>query len=420
MTPTRAVELLHSLVELNQLAPSENDQRAAAELSAVMESMPDAVYIGSLDGIYLANGAALDQLGFTSFDELRRNIAVLAHELHTRDAATGAVIPGSEQAFARALRGEKVTQDVIVQHRVTGEDRVVRCAAAPVIVGGQVVAAVAVNTDVTDVRRVASAHAALESRIAERTSELATLNARLTGEIAERIRADEDRNLLSRQLASAEEGERRRIARELHDQLGQHMTALTLGLDEVAKALPAGGPVRERLATLQDLTVRMTADARHLALELRPPELDDVGIESALETYVAQWSERYGIPADFEIASRGGLGLEAEAATTFYRVVQEGLTNVVKHAHARSVSVLVEKRDGEVRLIIEDDGDGFELDATLRRASVDRRLGLAGMRERARLVGGALIVESARGIGTTLYLRLPEVAHTAGRRPPAA
>ncbi len=129
---------------------------AAAELRAVIESMSDAVYIGGASGMSVTNQAALDQLGFLSHEELNQSVGTLAAEIHTRDAATGAFIPVEEQAFTRALNGERVVQDVIVRHRTRGEDRVVRCAAAPVIIDGRVVAAVAVNTDVTEIRRAAA------------------------------------------------------------------------------------------------------------------------------------------------------------------------------------------------------------------------------------------------------------------------
>ena len=251
------------------------------------------------------------------------------------------------------------------------------------------------------------AHVALEARIAERTAELASVNATLTGEIDERARLDEERLALRRQLASAEEDERRRLARELHDQLGQHLTALTLGLAEVAKMLPADSLAQRRLAVLQSLTEDITRDARHLALELHPPELDDVGLASALRTYVAQWSERYGTDVEFEMTGLTEVPVPTEVATTIYRIVQEALTNIAKHAHATHVSVLVERVEGEMRLIVEDDGLGFEVERTIARATRERRLGVAGMHERAALVGGAVTIESSRGSGTTVYVRLP-------------
>jgi PAS domain S-box-containing protein len=128
-------------------------ERKAAELHAVLESMPDAVYIGGEKGITLANQPALDQLGFATREDLNRHIGTLAQEIQTRDAETGAPIALEDQAFTRAFRGERVVQDVRVRHRLTGEERVVRCAAAPVMIDSQVIAAVAVNTDITDARR---------------------------------------------------------------------------------------------------------------------------------------------------------------------------------------------------------------------------------------------------------------------------
>ena len=150
-------------------------ERQAAELRAVLESMPDAVYIGTAEGITLANQPALDQLGFRSRDELNRHVKTLAEEIQTRDAATGHFIPVENQAFMRAFRGERVVQDVIVRHRLTGRDRVVRCAAAPVTVDGEVIAAVAVNTDVTEARqsaqRLRELNETLERRVAEAITE---------------------------------------------------------------------------------------------------------------------------------------------------------------------------------------------------------------------------------------------------------
>lgn len=145
----RAEVDLQEGAERYSLAYAAADRRAA-EMRAVLESMADAVYIGSVEGITLANKPALEQLGFTSREELNRHVATLAEEIQTRDAVTGAQIPLENQAFTRALSGERVVQDVLVRHRLTGEDRVVRCAATPVVIDGKVTAAVAVNTDVTD------------------------------------------------------------------------------------------------------------------------------------------------------------------------------------------------------------------------------------------------------------------------------
>ncbi|MEZ0612238.1 PAS domain S-box protein [Fibrella sp. WM1] len=157
-----------------------DDQKQAEEalrqsegrLRAVLESLADGIYIGGFDGISLANQAALDQLGYTTLAELNRNIGTLAEEIQTRDWLTGAFIPVDQQAFARALSGQHVVQDVLVRHRLSGQDRVVRCAASPVQVNGQVVAAVAINTDVTEFRRSEEALRQSEGRYRQLTQEL--------------------------------------------------------------------------------------------------------------------------------------------------------------------------------------------------------------------------------------------------------
>ena len=251
------------------------------------------------------------------------------------------------------------------------------------------------------------AHLALEARVTERTAALARVNEELLEEIAARERSEAERTELRRQLAATEEAERQRLARELHDRLGQHLTGFTLGLDDVRRRLTTGESPEPRLAQLEELARAMTRDARALARELRPPELDDVGLESALETYVGEWAARYGIAAEFAITGTLRHPIPADAASTLYRIVQEALTNVARHASATQVSVIADRREGEVRLIVEDDGRGFDLEVLGRRARAARRFGLAGMRERAALVGGTVSIESAPGAGTTLYVRLP-------------
>ncbi|HYW30606.1 MAG TPA: PAS domain S-box protein [Gemmatimonas sp.] len=231
------------------------------------------------------------------------------------------------------------------------------------------------------------------------------------------------REVLRQALAQAEEAERRRLARELHDQLGQEITALRLGLDDAVRLAASyhgthalsDAPLLGRLAQLQTLSGHLTASARYIALELRPPELDDLGLESALETYVAEWRTRYDVAAAVAVTGLRGRDIPSDVASALYRIAQEALTNVAKHAGATQVSVIVEQLEGEVRLIIEDDGRGFDLDATAVRVRQERRLGLASMRERAALLGGTWEIESSadRG-GTTLYVRLPLPAPATG------
>lgn len=229
-------------------------------------------------------------------------------------------------------------------------------------------------------------------------------------------RQHREREGFRRELALVEENERRRLARELHDQLGQHLAAITLGLDEARRMVSEGASERgalrtaARLRALQELAAELTTAARNLALELRPAELDDVGLESALETYVTRWAARTHVRADVEIAGPGVVPHAPEVSNAIYRITQEALTNTSKHADAQHVSVIVERADGAVRLIVEDDGCGFDTNVLAARPSADRGLGLAGMRERAALAGGLVTVESAPGSGTTIYVTFPSTA----------
>lgn len=264
--------------------------------------------------------------------------------------------------------------------------------------------------DVTDRKRaedaLRKAHAGLEARVKERTTELGLTNGTLKAEIARRQSAEAERRELQQQLTTAQEDERRRIARELHDQLGQHLTALGLGLKVVKDTIPDSSPTRERLESLQALTDLIGRAIHHLALELRPTALDDLGLQSALQNYAEGWAERSGIEMDFHSTGLDGIRLPAAIETALYRVVQEALTNVLKHSGARRVSVVLQGAPGQVVAVVEDDGRGFDA-ASGASTSAERRLGVLGMRERLSLVGGELTIDSGSGRGTTVLARVP-------------
>ncbi|HEV7566541.1 MAG TPA: GAF domain-containing protein [Microbacteriaceae bacterium] len=200
-----------------------------------------------------------------------------------------------------------------------------------------------------------------------------------------------------RRVIEGQELERRRLARELHDETGQALTSVLLGLKavETAEDAPAA------LASLRELVVATLQDVRRLAVELRPKALDDFGLVAAVERLVETFTEATGISVEFE-SQLGAERLQPEVETTLYRIVQEALTNIAKHAGARRVSVLLVRRPGLVNALIEDDGHGFGPDE-----EAQGGIGLAGMRERLALLDGRLTIESGPGTGTSLVAEVP-------------
>lgn len=244
----------------------------------------------------------------------------------------------------------------------------------------------------------------LEQRVEERTGELSRVNENLQTEISKHKESEAARLELLRRLVTAQEEERRRISRELHDQTGQQLAALLLGLKTLNNATNNGSTsLHKSLLQLQNLTERLVEDAHHLAWELRPTALDDLGLEIALSNYVEKWSERNSITLDFH-SGLNKLRLPPPVETAVFRIVQEALTNVLKHAQASRVSVMLEYRYDELLVIVEDNGRGFQPEVET------DGLGLIGIHERVALVKGKLNIESAPGLGTTLAIRIPATA----------
>lgn len=247
----------------------------------------------------------------------------------------------------------------------------------------------------------------LEQRVAERTRDLETINLHLQGEIAERMRLEEARKELMRELVTLQENERRRIARELHDQLGQSVSALSLGLAFLANPNIEARLHQQTLTGLQEIAVQIDKDMNRLALDLRPAALDDLGMVAAVQYHVERWAERSQIHAEFQASGLDTIRVPSEIQSVVYRVVQEALTNVVKHARAERVSVILEQRNNLVNVIVEDDGCGFDFEALQQSPNAQRRLGLLGMQERLALVGGTFAIDTAPRVGTTLFARIP-------------
>lgn len=227
-------------------------------------------------------------------------------------------------------------------------------------------------------------------------------NAMLWQEVKQK---DEIRAQLLQKAINAQEDERKRVARELHDETSQSLSSFLLGLKLIEEAENMAF-VKERIGELRQLVIETLADINNLALELRPAILDDLGLMAALDRYSSNFSKKTGIEVELQLAGLKSVRLMPEVETAIYRIVQESLTNIVKHAQANNVSILVELYNHNLIVIVEDDGVGFDI-TQLRAPSQDYiNLGIYGMIERATIIGGELNVESKLGEGTTIYLRL--------------
>ena len=254
------------------------------------------------------------------------------------------------------------------------------------------------NTDITEQKRVQDAlkstHEELERRVEERTTALSEANARL--------------RVLSSRLMEIQESERRSIARDLHDEIGQALTAIKLNLRELGELHEMSDDTAAQNLILDSLEIldQVLKHVRSLALDLRPSMLDELGLIPALRWYVGRQAERAGWELDFQ--ADGVLTRPAsEVEISCFRITQEALTNVARHAKAKKVEVRLEMRDRELSLVINDDGQGFDLHRVREEIQAGTTVGLSGMEERVRLVGGRLTITSALEAGTRIHATFP-------------
>ena len=218
-------------------------------------------------------------------------------------------------------------------------------------------------------------------------------------------RALQERQNLQK-LIEAQEAERRRIARDLHDEIGQLLTVLKF-LIEAEKARSKDQETRGRIEEMSSVLESIDKGVDFLAWELRPSALDDLGLLPAIENYVVQWSKHSGISAELHASNLNNIRLESSIETHLYRILQEALNNIHKHAEAKKVQVVLKKESDVIILIVEDDGKGFDCK---NKKKLCEGMGLTGMKERAALIGGTVEIESAIGKGTVVFARIQESA----------
>lgn len=392
-------------IAIEHRATEDSQRRSESFLKSVIGASPDCIKVLDLDGrLQWMSENGLCAMEVQDFPAIRGTdwLTFWRGESEQRDAkkALSAAQRGETgrfTGFCPTLVGTPKWWDVVLTPMRAGD--------------GAIHAFLSVSREITTLKateqnlrrtedELRRALEATEGRIAERTAELAATNTQLRTEIEAREKTERDRQHLLLRLASAEEGERRRISRELHDQVGQQLTALSLTLKLLRPHLiPSGFPA---LQELQSQVAVVENEVHSLALELRPTALDDLGLASALVQFIDGWSVRTGVAVEYHRAALEAVRFPAAVETAVYRIVQEALTNVGKHAQASRVGIMVEQRAGELLAVVADDGVGFDV-----AAMSNGRLGVLGMRERAAKCGGTLKLESEKGAGTTVCIRIP-------------
>ncbi|HSB88989.1 MAG TPA: GAF domain-containing protein [Anaerolineales bacterium] len=272
-------------------------------------------------------------------------------------------------------------------------------ASIPLVARDQVVGVLNVAADAP--REFPAAELHLLSSIGRQIG-VAVDNSRLWDQVQ---RKDHLRGQLLERTLRAQEDERRRIALELHDQVGSALASLGLGLRVLENDLPPSRATVQQFRSLRDQLDTIARDLHQLAFDLRPAALDRLGLADALEQTVHNFARQNGLAADFQAIGLDGEHLPYEVETALYRIIQEALTNVARHAQATEVGVVLERRSDSVVAVIEDNGRGFDTQEALAPGAV--RLGLFGMQERAALVGGRWDIESSHGKGATIFVEVP-------------
>jgi PAS domain S-box-containing protein len=369
-----------------EVAAADALRQQEALVRQVVTSVPVIAFAFAPDGtITLAEGRGLTQIGSSSEDLVGRSV----FEAYAK-------YPGILRAARAALDGEAI--NLVAEVRGHAFDAYL----APVRdLVGRVTRVIGVAADVTELKAQQDALARQAEALAEQTAEL------------ERSRAD--LRALAAHLQEVREEERARISREVHDVLGQQLTAIRLGVGALARRLAADPEGEARADDTRALIDETIQRVRDIAAELRPGILDDLGLASALEWYAERFGARAGLPCRLAVAGTDE-AVPPEAATAVFRIFQETLTNAARHARASAVDARLEVTPGRILLRVRDDGVGIAPE----RLEAARTLGLLGMRERARALGGTVEIEGAPGDGTTVTVRIPLPAPASGGHAPSS
>ncbi len=361
---------------------------ATRRLGAIVESSSDAILSVTPDGFVTTwNGGAERIFGYTANEMIGRSILTIIPAQLQRDRAWElATVRGTYDIQSYdAVRLTKDGRYIDVSVTLSPLKDAV----------GQFVGVSKVIRDISDRKKgevlLRQAHEALEIRVQERTAELSAANHSL--------------RILSSRLMQVQEEERSRLARDLHDEVGQLLTALKIDLQDIQHG-ELGDSRFSPLTDSLELVDRLLTQVRTLALDLRPSLLDDLGLVSALRWYANRQAMRNGWTLSLSVEGMGGR-IPAPIEVTCFRVAQEALTNIAKYSRAKTITLALRRQDEDVTLVIQDDGVGFDVMRARRRAQGGESIGLLGMEERVRLASGSLIISSVPGEGTKLELCFP-------------
>jgi len=389
------------VITFTDLTERRKAEQARAELAAIVESSDVAIVGETLDGnITSWNRGAQEMYGYTAKEAVGRSIDIIVPpELQDQTKA----------ALQQIGRGETLQQFETVRVTKDGVRLDVLLTMSPMYnrETSELIGVSAIGRNISERKqaeqRVRVANEALEEQVAERTKQLTEINRQREAELVEGRRSEQARQHLLERLVTIQADERRRISRELHDEIGQAVTALSLRL----VALEPGVANQNALKQCRDMLDQLGRQVHDLALALRPAGLEELGLIPALTSYSEEWSAHHDIKLDFHQRGLQKRRFPPAIEDAAYRIALEALTNVANHAAAKRASLLLERRNSELRLIVEDDGKGFDVDA-LKAASSPEHLGLVGIRERAALLDGTLTIESRpKGGGTTLFVKIP-------------
>lgn len=341
-------------------------------LASIVESSDDAIITKDLNGIITSwNRGAEKMFGYAANEAIGKSVTMLMPPERTDE---------EPEILERVRAGEKIDHYETVRCRKDGTRVHISLSVSPLL---------------DDRGRVIGA-----SKIARNIDE------RLRAESAQRQTETMER------IMAAQEAERHRIARDLHDHLGQKVTGLRLLVGTMLEQCGGYDPEKFEFQHLRQLTAQIDQDIGFLSWELRPTEIEIVGLPDAINSFVREWSRQYGLVADFHFYGPEDQlappALSPEVETHIYRIVQEALNNVLKHAEANCVNVVLRVKGDELTLTIEDDGKGFDLpETTSKRKEGHHGMGLVGMSERAQLMDGTLDIDTGPGRGATLVVSVP-------------